>query len=109
VAHDRIPELAIGTMMFGLCIGCTFAVMPQLIIAVVPPERTASAMGLNQVTRAAGGALGSALSVTALAASAIRGAAVVPEHAYTVTFALGGGLCAITALVSRLSAGNAGR
>jgi MFS family permease len=101
-SHDRIPELAVGTMLFGLCIGCTFAVMPPLIMAVVPPERTASAMGLNQVTRAVGGALGSALSVTALTAFAARGAAV-PEHAYTVTFALGAGLCAVTAVISRLS------
>ena len=56
-------EIVIATLILGVGVGLTFAMMPALIIRSVPPEETGSATGMNQVLRLVGGAIGSAFSV----------------------------------------------
>ena len=38
----------------GLGVGCTFAALPGLIVAAVPPAETGSAMSFSQVLRYVG-------------------------------------------------------
>jgi MFS family permease len=80
-------------------IGLAFAAMPNLIIEAVPPTQTGEATGFNALVRSFGSSLGSQVSATILAASAVLG---IPTdagftHAFTVSavIALGAGVFAI--------------
>lgn len=79
---------AFATMaLAGLGLGLTFAAMPALVVAGVPPAQTSSAMSLYQVTRYVGFATGSALAATLLRAFADDGAITngTFSSAYVVT------------------------
>lgn len=97
VAHDRLFDVAIATALLGVGIGCSFAAMPALIVASVPPERTGSATSLNQVLRSVGGSLGSAVGVAILAAHHPAGLPFPQEGGYTVAFVAGAVICVATA------------
>jgi predicted MFS family arabinose efflux permease len=101
-SHAEIWELAVVTCLLGLGIGTTFAVMPALIVASVPAERTGSATSLNQVLRSAGGAVGSAVGATLLTANTAAGAPYPTDQGYTEAFVAGGLLCLGAALVTVL-------
>ncbi len=97
----------IGTMMLaGLAVGCTFAVMPALIVRAVPLQETGSAMSFNQVLRYVGYSVGSALSATVLQAHTPRGHALPSASGYGVAGLLG---CGVWALAVALSIGLPGR
>jgi MFS family permease len=97
LGHGSLTLIALSTALLGVGIGTTFAAMPALIVANVPPERTGSAMSLNQVLRSAGGAIGSAVGATILAAHHAPGAPFPQESGYTVAFAISAVLCLVTA------------
>jgi predicted MFS family arabinose efflux permease len=97
VAHDRLFDVAIATALLGVGVGCSFAAMPALIVASVPPERTGSATSLNQVLRSVGGSLGSAVGVAVLAAHHPAGLPFPQESGYTVAFVAGAAICVATA------------
>jgi MFS family permease len=102
VAHGSMLDLAIASALAGVGIGSSFAAMPALIVAAVPNERTGSATSLNQVLRTVGGAVGSAASAAILTAHTVGGAALPSESGYTIAFAVGAALCALTAVVAWL-------
>jgi MFS family permease len=101
-SHAHLWEIAAVTCLLGVGVGSTFALMPALIVASVPPDRTGSATSLNQVLRSAGGAFGSALGITILTAHTARGAALPADGGYTTAFALGGALCLAAAALTLL-------
>ena len=93
--HDHLFELFAITALLGVGIGTTFAAMPALIVAHVPQSRIGSAMSTNQVLRTVGGALGSAVSASILAAKVPTGAIYPASNAYTLAFITGGALCVV--------------
>jgi MFS family permease len=104
VAHGSLADIAIATALLGVGVGCTFAAMPALIVANVPPERTGSATSLNQVLRSVGGALGSAVGVTILAAHQPGGATFPHESGYTTAFLAAAAVCVLAAAMAALLA-----
>lgn len=104
LAHDRLFDVAIATALLGVGVGCSFAAMPALIVASVPPERTGSATSLNQVLRSVGGSLGSAVGVAVLAAHHPAGLPFPQESGYTVAFVAGAVICVATAALAILLA-----
>jgi MFS family permease len=98
--HGAMWEIAVVTCVLGIGVGSTFALMPALIVASVPAERTGSATSLNQVLRSAGGAFGSAVGITVLTAHTAAGAAFPDVAGYTIAFAAGGVLCLAAALLT---------
>ena len=106
--HGSLWTLAAAIALLGIGVGSTFAVMPGLITASVPAERTGSAMSLHQVVRAVGGALGSALSVTILAANTDRGSPFPSDAGYVVAFLVSFALCAVAAAVALAAVPTAG-
>jgi MFS family permease len=92
--------IAVATALLGVGIGATFAVMPALIVANVPPERTGSATSLNQVLRSVGGALGSATAATLLAAHHVSGSAYPEESGYTAAFVVAAGVCVLAGVLT---------
>jgi hypothetical protein len=67
-------------------IGLAFAAMPNLIIEAVPAHQTGEATGFNALVRSVGSSLGSQVSATILAGSAVAG---IPTNAgFTRAFAV---------------------
>ena len=99
-AHDALWQIAVVTFVAGVGIGVAYSVMPALIVAQTPPNRTTSATGVNTVLRITGGAIGSALIAALLAAWTPRGADFPAEAGYVTAALFAAGLCGIAALVS---------
>jgi predicted MFS family arabinose efflux permease len=90
------PALALTVL--GVGVGGFSAAMPAMILAATPPEETASAMGVNQVVRSAGFALGSALGGLVLSAYS-SGHGFPREHGYLAAGLGGAAVMALTLLV----------
>jgi predicted MFS family arabinose efflux permease len=106
-SRERLWEIFAVMAIAGLGAGCTFAAMPSIIVAAVPPAETASSMALNQVLRTIGFAIGSALSATVLDAYTARGAQLPREAGYTTGAVIGAGIwlaCAVICLLLGRSA-----
>ena len=93
-------QIALVTFVVGLGFGMAYSVMPAMIVATAPPERTSSATGLNTVLRITGGAIGGAVIAALLAASTPPGEDFPTETGYVVAALLAAGLCGIAALIS---------
>lgn len=65
--HDSLWQAFVMMGVLGIGLGTTFAVIPGLIVAAVPPAETGSALGFYQVVRYVGFSLGSALTAAILA------------------------------------------
>ncbi|WP_327071062.1 MFS transporter [Kitasatospora sp. NBC_01302] len=91
-ARTGLWELFLAMGIAGLGVGCTFAVMPGLIVNSVPAHETGSAISFNQVLRYVGYAIGSALSAVVLQAHTAAGHALPSDAGYTLAALLG---CAV--------------
>jgi MFS family permease len=100
VGDAHMVWVAVATALLGIGIGATFAAMPALIVANVPPERTGSATSLNQVLRTVGGALGSATAATILASHHEAGLPFPAKSGYTTGFAAAAAICVVAAVVT---------
>jgi hypothetical protein len=89
----------------GLGVGCTFAVMPRLIMRAVSPEQTSGALGVNQVMCFIGFSVGSALSAAILAAFGGSASALPRRFGYDVATLFGAGVWVVTAVMSYLLTG----
>ncbi|WP_375502276.1 MFS transporter [uncultured Jatrophihabitans sp.] len=98
--RDHLWQIFVEMGIAGLAIGCSFAVMPRLIVTAVPNEDTGSALALNQVLRSIGYSIGSALSATILTAHTVAPAVLPSNRGYTVGAFVAIGLCVVTAVVS---------
>jgi MFS family permease len=82
--HDRTWHIVLTMAVMGVGIGISYSVMPMLIVARTPEERTASATGVNQVLRLLGGSLGAACVAAILGAHTPAGAGSPAEAGYVV-------------------------
>ena len=94
--------ICIDTAVAGLGVGTTFAGLPALVVAAVPPRETGSAMSLNQVLRYSGFSIGSATTATVLEATTPAGAADPTSTGYTVIAVIGLVTCLVMAVVTWL-------
>ena len=95
-ARGSLWELFVIMAVAGLGVGCTFAVMPGLIVGAVPEHETGSAISFNQVLRYVGYSTGSALSAAVLQAHTPAGQALPSASGYGATALLG---CAVWVVV----------
>jgi MFS family permease len=82
--HDRTWHIVLTMAVMGVGIGISYSVMPMLIVARTPEERTASATGVNQVLRLLGGSVGAACVAAILGAHTPAGATSPAESGYVV-------------------------
>ncbi|MFC3242243.1 MFS transporter [Gordonia humi] len=88
LTNDRLWEVLLGMALFGLGMGSAYAAMPTLIARNVAISEVGSAVSFNQVLRTVGGAVGSAIVGSVLAASP-------GEHGISVAL----GVAAVTATI----------
>jgi len=86
VAHGSQAEVVAFSLLMSAGIGLAFAAMPNLIIEAVPPHQTGEATGVNALVRSVGASLGSQVSATILAASAVAG--IPTDAGFTRAFAV---------------------
>ncbi len=86
VAHSTHAEVVLGLVVQGLGIGLAFASLANLIVEAVPQHQTGSATAINTIMRTVGGAFGSSIPASVLAAHTIGGSAIPTEHAFTLVF-----------------------
>jgi EmrB/QacA subfamily drug resistance transporter len=84
-AHDQQWEVFVATSLIGLGLGASLASLANLIVRVVSSDQTGAATGMNTVMRNIGGAIGSQVVITLIAASRIDQHPT--DHGYTVAFA----------------------
>lgn len=107
--HDNTGEMIIGLIIANVAIAAAYSAMPALLVANVEPHETGIANSINSIMRTVGGAVGSALIITVLAAEVathfVHGMPVsLPtENAYRVAFLLGAGAFALAALLAAVA------
>ncbi|MGY1750796.1 MFS transporter [Modestobacter sp. SYSU DS0511] len=99
-ARTDLWQLFAAMAVAGLGVGTTFAALPGLIVTAVPAGETGSAMGLNQVMRYIGFAVGSALSATVLEIATPAGAAYPTTGGYTGVAVIGCGACLLLVVLT---------
>ena len=87
----------------GVGLGGTFAVMPMLIVSAIPTEQTSSALGMYQVLRYVGFALGSGVAATVLRASSHDG--VPTQSGYHAGLVIAAGCSLLAAAVCAVLGG----
>jgi EmrB/QacA subfamily drug resistance transporter len=101
VAHSTRPDIFVATVLMGLGIGLVYAALPNLIVEAVPADQTGVATGINTIARTVGGAFGTQIAASAIAATVVAGA-LPTEHGFTVAFAIVTGFLAL-AIAAALS------
>ena len=99
-AHSQLWEAFVSMSLLGVGVGLTFSVMPRMIVATVDPSVTGHALGLYQVLRGIGMAIGSALCGVLIAAYTPAGATLPAAAGYKAALLVGGGLCVATAVLA---------
>jgi predicted MFS family arabinose efflux permease len=98
--RDHLWQIFLTMGIAGVAMGCSFAVMPRMIIGVVPAHETASALALNQVLRTIGYSIGSALSAAVLTAHTAASSPFPTASGYTDGALVAIALCLVTAVAS---------
>jgi EmrB/QacA subfamily drug resistance transporter len=78
-------EVYLASALVGIGVGFAFASMANLIVEAVPPGQTGVATGMNTIVRTIGGAIGSVVAASVLAAH-VLGSGEPAKSGYTITF-----------------------
>lgn len=98
--RNHLWEIFVVMGLAGLGMGCSFAVMPRMIVSTASAEETGSALAMNQVLRTVGYSIGSALSATILTAHTASSSRFPTDRGYTVGAIVGITLCVLTAIIA---------
>jgi EmrB/QacA subfamily drug resistance transporter len=105
--HSQLEVAAFATLM-SAGIALAFAAMPNLILEAVPAHQTGEATGFNALVRSVGSSLGSQVSASILAASAVSGVATDAGFADAFLVSAGVAVCAAVVAVFIPRVGPAG-
>ena len=103
--HAAVWQLVVSSVVISSGIGLAYGAMPSLIMAAVPVTQTAAANSLNNLTRAVGTSVASAVAGVLLAqlTTSVTGLTVPAEFAFVLVMLLGAGAAlvalAITAFI----------
>jgi EmrB/QacA subfamily drug resistance transporter len=99
LVHDESWHVFVAAAFLGAGNGLCYGALPNLIVDAVAAERTGTATGMNVVFRNVGGALGSQVASSIVAATAV-GAALPTERGFTLAFGLGAGAVLLALLLT---------
>ncbi|MDX6200340.1 MAG: hypothetical protein QOJ79_3491 [Actinomycetota bacterium] len=98
VAHGSQLQVLLFCIVMSSGIGLAFAAMPNLVLEAVPPSQTGEATGFNALVRSVGSSLGSQVSATLLARSAVHGSP--RDSGFTHAFAVSAVIAVVAGLVA---------
>jgi EmrB/QacA subfamily drug resistance transporter len=96
--HNSQLEVAAFATLMSAGIALAFAAMPNLILEAVSAQQTGEATGFNALVRSVGSSLGSQVSATILASSAVAGVAV--DSGFTDAFLVSAGIALGSAVIA---------
>ena len=96
--HGAIWHIGLAMTVSGFGMGLVFSILPQIIVAAVPDERTTSASGLNTVLRLIGGTLGSAGCAAILTAHTEAGSTYPTESGIRLALICTATACLLSAI-----------
>jgi MFS family permease len=102
LVHTALWDAFVAMGVIGSGFGYTFAALPGMITRSIPNTEVGSAMGLYQVIRYVGFALGSALAAAVVASHTIDHGTHVLESGFVTGLWIAAGFCVVAALVSWL-------
>ncbi|MGX9297662.1 MFS transporter [Tsukamurella paurometabola] len=82
IGRDGLVAVLVALAILGLGVGGASAVMPRLVLDGTPQSETASVMAVNQIARAVGFSIGSALAGFLLARATPDGALLPAQSGY---------------------------
>lgn len=100
LAHGSQATVIVFTVLTFIGIGLGMAAMPNLIMAAVPPEKTAESTGVNALIRSVGSSIGSQVAASVLASSVIAGTRLPTDSAFSTAFWLAAGASLLAGLVA---------
>ncbi len=100
LAHTTHGEFVVAGLLMGAGIGLAFAALPNLIVEAVPADQTGVATGINTIARTIGGAFGTQIAGTVIAASVVVAGGDPHESGFTEAFAIITGLLVLGAFAS---------
>jgi EmrB/QacA subfamily drug resistance transporter len=100
--HSTRAAIMIWNTLLSVGIGLSFAAMPNLIVEAVRPEQTGEATGFNALVRSVGSSLGSQVTSSVLAGSAVAGSLIPTDHSFTVAFVLSAAVTAVAGATALL-------
>ena len=98
--RNSVLELGAAMAILGFGVGSFSAAIPAVVLPVVPPAETSSAMSINQVVRSVGFAFGSAIGGLVLAAGTKSGSTSPAEGSYTSAAWVGAAVTAAAAVTT---------
>ena len=100
LVHSALWDAFVAMAVIGSGFAYTFAALPGMITRSIPDAEVGSAMGLYQVIRYIGFALGSALAAAIVAGQPIDHGTRVLESGFVTGLWIAAGICTAAALVS---------
>ena len=100
LAHSTRAEIVVAGLLMGAGIGLAFAALPNLIVETVPADQTGVATGINTIARTIGGAFGTQIAGSVIAASVVVSGGLPAAHGYTDAFAIITGLLVLATLAA---------
>jgi hypothetical protein len=100
VAYGSQAEIILFSLVMSAGIGLAFAAMSNLIMEAVPAHQTGEATGFNALVRSVGSSLGSQVSATVLATSAVAG--IPTDAGFTRAFAISAGVAVCAGVAATL-------
>ena len=100
-AHAHPWEIYVSSGLLGAGIGLAFAAMGNLVVQAVPPEQTGVATAVNTLMRSVGGAVGSQIAATLVAARMLANG-FPAEHGYVLAFLTSLGFLVVCVFASLL-------
>lgn len=85
--HDRLWHVAVSHGITSLGVAVAFALLGVVMVGAVPAHQTGVATGMNANLRTLGGAVGTAVAISIVTASA-RDDGIPAEHGYVTMFAV---------------------
>ena len=88
LSHNDPLSIYAGSALLGLGLAFSFAACATLLVEAVPQQQTGVATGMHTVFRNVGGAFGTQIAATILAAEAVG--SLPTEQGFVIAFLVGG-------------------
>ncbi|HEY8583906.1 MAG TPA: MFS transporter [Capillimicrobium sp.] len=100
--HGSEGALILGTVVMAVGMGLAFAAMPNLIVEAVPQAKTGEATGFNALVRSVGASLGSQVTASVIAGSAVAGSVVPTDDGFVQAFFIASGVAVLAGIAAAL-------
>lgn len=101
-SHATEGAVIVGTVFMAVGMGLAFAAMPNLIVEAVPRATTGEATGFNALVRSVGASLGSQVTASIIAGSAVAGSVVPTDDGFVTAFLVAAGVALVAGIAAAL-------